>query len=78
MELFDNFVGADYTKLGIFILNVKKSNNARNLALLGIYKGSESPENLRENFGPVFRQLELINGSKHRFQSRNMTCVLKL
>lgn len=44
--------GNDITKLGLFIVNVKKANNPSNITLLGLYNGKNLAENLLLCFMP--------------------------
>lgn len=44
--------GNDTTKLGLFIVNVKKANNPSNITLLGLYNGKNLAENLLLCFMP--------------------------
>ena len=45
--------GGEFTKLGVYIVNCKKSNSVFNLSLIGIYRGKDTMINLRTAFGDV-------------------------
>ena len=42
----NNFLGANYTKIGIFVVNAKNPNNPSNVSLLSIFNADDSQENL--------------------------------
>lgn len=59
-----HYLGSDLTKLGVFILNIDKPNNPRNLILCGIYKGSDTSEMLNRFFALLFAQLNHLDGKR--------------
>ncbi|CAO4373225.1 unnamed protein product [Caenorhabditis nigoni] len=69
--------GADITKLCLIIENCSKPNSAYSLILLGWYYGNDDHQNLKENFGAIFDQLNILsniefmrNGKRTQFNVR--------